>query len=1026
MRAGVTMTTSMARTTGSFLFRLAPTITIILLFALLSRAGGPKYVAGSTYFAAGTAGQPLRWAQGQVLYFTDQGDLSPILPNAAANTLVADAFSQWTSVATAALTSTSGGQLAEGVSGSNLYRNSDASITMPADIQSRAISKPVGIVYDYDGSVTSALLGAGAGGASQCFFNAAFGGVDGFSASGAFQHALVVINGQCAQQSAQHADVEYRLVRTLGNVVGLGWSQVNLNVITGNPPATSDDYAGFPVMHYLDPFNCVPITRCYASPYQLAMDDAASLSRLYPVITADQPAAGKQVFSASTGRIHGSVWFTDSSGKPTQPMQGVNVVARWIDPATGNASRRYASSSVSGFLFTGDAGNPVTGFSDVLGNLYSDFGSSNSALEGFFDLAGLQIPGGSSALYQLTVEPLDGQWSEGVGPYAPFQVNPSGAAQPIVVTVAAGLDVEQDILMSSSADPIPQWATSETWSAPAPVPTAGDWVGSLNNYGEVAYFSIPAQANRTLSVAVTALDEHAQPTESKSQPVIGMWKGSDAQGTPPAVLTPSAFNSAAFGLTRLDAQVMKSSRYLIGISDLRGDGRPDYAYHAHVLYADSVAPSRISASGGAVTLRGIGFTPELAVTAGAATVPLAINAGQMIVAIPAQNDGAQNLTITDRGSGASSTITNAITVGAAATDNIVLLPQSLNSATPVGTQAARPVGVRVLASDNIAVVNGATVAWSTTNGATLTACGGASSCSVVTDEGGTASTWITPAAAGTATITAALAPASYSPAKSVSATLTGTSSALDLGVSTPYLWIAAGATLSVPLTSRVMSNGAPQNGATVNFVIMQGPGSLSSASAVTNSSGYATVSFSVAQFASASQFSVCVAPANYPCQTIYANPVPTQVQNLQPVSGSGQVTTFGHPFQPLVVRVTDSTTPPNLVLGAAVSFQTTVMRPGGDSSAGGSGDTNSGNPAMPVILSVSQTTVQTDVNGLAGIVPSAGSFTGSLQVDIVASVSANAWLSYVLEELPADAAGQGSDANPSPPLQNSLRRRLGE
>ncbi len=55
-----------------------------------------------------------------------------------------------------------------------------------------------------------------------------------------------MINGQCAQQSSQLVDLEYRLVRVLGTVLGLGWSQVNPNVITGQPPATSDDYARLP------------------------------------------------------------------------------------------------------------------------------------------------------------------------------------------------------------------------------------------------------------------------------------------------------------------------------------------------------------------------------------------------------------------------------------------------------------------------------------------------------------------------------------------------------------------------------------------------------------------------------------------------------------------------------------------------------------------------------------------------------------------------------------------------------------
>ena len=218
----------------------------------------------------------------------------------------------------------------------------------------------MGIVYDFDGSVTDALLGAGAGDASQCFWNAVYGGTDNYSTGANFSHALVVINGQCALQSSQLTDVEYRLVRVIGGVLGLGWSQVNPNVLTRTPVPTSDDYAGFPVMHATDPLNCAPITICYANPYQLAMDDAAAISRLYPITPENLSSfPGKQVFSTATGRIHGSVWFTNTHGNRTQAMQGVNVVARWIDSTTGLPSRRYAAASVSGFTFSGNQGNPI-------------------------------------------------------------------------------------------------------------------------------------------------------------------------------------------------------------------------------------------------------------------------------------------------------------------------------------------------------------------------------------------------------------------------------------------------------------------------------------------------------------------------------------------------------------------------------------------------------------------------------------------------------------------------------------------
>src|ERR1700740_126104 len=119
----MTTRTHAASTSRSFLLRMAAAAAIILGCALTSHAGGPKYVAGTTYFTSTPAGQPITWAQGQVTYFTDQGDLSPVLPNSAANSFVANAFSQWTAVSTTALLATSGGQLAEDVNGTNVTRN---------------------------------------------------------------------------------------------------------------------------------------------------------------------------------------------------------------------------------------------------------------------------------------------------------------------------------------------------------------------------------------------------------------------------------------------------------------------------------------------------------------------------------------------------------------------------------------------------------------------------------------------------------------------------------------------------------------------------------------------------------------------------------------------------------------------------------------------------------------------------------------------------------------------------------------
>ena len=158
----VTMKTKVASTMRLFLLRLGFSATILVLCALTSRAGGPARVAGSAYFDSTVEGRPLTWPQGEITYYVDQGNLSPMLPNSQANALVASAFSQWTSVPTAALSITAAGSLAEDVSGANVTRNSDGTISMPPDIQPSSTGTPVGFVYDYDGTVTSALLGAGA------------------------------------------------------------------------------------------------------------------------------------------------------------------------------------------------------------------------------------------------------------------------------------------------------------------------------------------------------------------------------------------------------------------------------------------------------------------------------------------------------------------------------------------------------------------------------------------------------------------------------------------------------------------------------------------------------------------------------------------------------------------------------------------------------------------------------------------------------------------------------------------------
>jgi hypothetical protein len=947
----------------------------LLLLVVVSPlyAGGPAYVAGSSLFDSNVKGTPLTWKQGSLNYYTDQGDLSAALPGPSADAFVADAFTRWTSIPTAAVSATRAGQLGEDVSGANVFLNADGTINMPSDIMPTSTA-PLAIVYDRDGQVTDALLGQGAGAVDLCFTNAVFGGPDNFNTAAHFSHALVVLNGNCASTSTQLPDVKYRLVRTLGRVLGLGWSQTSLN-------PSGQDLNGFTIMHATDALGCVPITRCYTTPDMPKMDDRAALSRLYPVTSqnlANFP--GKQIFQDNTVSFRGSVRFVDANGQPAQPMQGVNVLARWIDPSTGAASPTFVASSVSGFLFRGNAGNPVTGITDSLGQPLDRFGSDDPALEGYFDLSGLEIPDGSQkASYQITLAPVDPVLSQGVGPYQPWQVQPSGTPHPLTVTISKGGDYQQDILMNGSAVDAPDWFGPQDFTNPLPVPGNGDWTGTLSGYGDVDYFRFSGQVNRTMSVEVTALDSLGNPTETKALPVIGMWSLANPN-TPAPLATPDAFNTSTLGMSRLNATLLSSTDFRIGIADYRGDGRPDFRYRARIFYGDSVIPARASARGGnALTVRGFGFHSGTTATVGSSSVPVLSTAtGRLYLMAGPNSDGPRDITLTDPATGATSVMTGAVNYGAGPSD-IIKLVAGGNPTTPVGGEAQNSIRVQVLDPNGVTPVGGATVVFSASPAVGFSACGNAAMCTVFSDENGEVATRVTPLTAGTTTITAQLAPASYSPAKQVQTTLFSTSSTLDLALSSPSMWIAQGATLDLSLAAKVLVSGVGSAGQTVNYSITQGAGTLSGPSATTNTGGVATVNLHLANMASEVDVSACVGPQNSPCRIFHLFAVTPASLRLKPVSGSLQFAAVGQGFQPVTVRVSESGGG-NPVRGANVVFQQLIGRASNGDNSVLIGDTNLHRNPLPVVLASTSATALSDVNGLASIQPSSAGIPGAVVI----------------------------------------------
>lgn len=943
-------------------FAVSIILTIASFFPVFLNAGGPRYVAGSSYFNPSAKGTPVTWAQGTVHYFTDRGDLSSLLPGATADAFVADAFVRWTSVPTAAIAAVRDGQLAEDVSSANVSALADGSFSLPADILDSATDKPLAIVYDFDGQVLEALVGEGA--SSSCFDNAVVEKGLTFDPDAHLTHALLILNGRCATTTTQLADMKYQLVRALGRILGLGWSQTKPNPAIG-------DLGGFALMHEKDSTTCVPISRCYgATADQLKVDDRAALSRLYPVTTENLPNfPGKRLFFENAFRIHGSVRFVDANGRPGLPMQGVNVVARWYDPVAKAISTTFVASSVSGFQFRGNAGNPVTGFVDALEERFDQFGSDDVGLEGLYDLAGIEAgQGGPSQEFQISVEPVDPTWSPHVGPYGRFPVWPSGFSNLLTVRPSRGQDLVLDILMQASAPKVDDWFGSQSFTAPANLPAGGDWAGSLSTYGMAHYFRLHGKAGRTLAVELTAQNEKGEVSQGKAMPVVGIWTMRDSQ-LPAEEATPFAFNTGSFGFTRLDeVSLSEDTDYRIGIADYRGDGRPDFLYHARVLYGDQVIPARAGAGGDTpLIIRGMGFRSNTAVHLGDASAPiLGMTAGTIITRAPAQLDGVQDIAILDPVTGSSSIMSDAVTIGAGPEDR--LIPVSVaNPPVAVGADAANAIRVRVLAPDGVTPISGASVAFQSVPAASLSACEGAEGCTVLTDQSGEASTRAALKTRAPVTIKAQLAPLSYSPPKQVLATLAPNApSGLDITLDSETVWAAQGATVDFSLGMRAISSGVPQPGKALNVLVEKGTPGLSASSVTTDATGKASINVHSSALVEEIHLLARAGPGNAPCShTFRIIPVALSSLHLQPVSGNLQVTFAAQPFLPIVVRVTDSSIPANPVAGATVIFQGLVTQPQDDASPVTIGDTNIARHPAPVILGSHRMEKASDGNGLA-------------------------------------------------------------
>lgn len=878
-------------------FALSVATWLVLCLAVLwapeaAEAGGPKYVAGTTYFDPAVVGQPVHWRGGLLNYYVDQGPLNASVSHEQAVAMVDAAAAIWSAVPTAGVTLTDMGSLNEDVSGGNASAQNEV-FAAPADVTPTAVNYPVGVVFDADGSVINALFGSGASDPTSCQFNGVWFWMDGINPDATVSHAVVLLNGLCAGTANQLTMMSFELERAFGRILGLDYSQVNVGAATNG---MRNGTQGWPVMQPLSGA-CGPSGgNCIPNPTVLRLDDLAALNRIYPITAANLGSfPGKMLTAANTVSITGTLKFRTGVG-----MQGVNVVARPLD-ANGDPLYEYTVTAVTGATFGGKHGSAVTGWTDTRGELYSKWGGTEANQQGYFDLSFMPLPPGmTTATYQVTFEATNPLYimNNSVGPYVDGSPVPSGTMPTLTVAdMTAGSTANLDELISDSAATGTNDAIAAETS-PRPLPPGGLWTGRLGQVGQTDWYLFPVRGNRTFTLVTQALDENGVPTNSKAMPSLGVWDALDAGGSSPVGWAPG-FNGFVTGETWLQVGTSADDVVRIGIADLRGDGRPDYAYTGWLLYADTVMPEHLPLSGGPIVIHGTGFRAQDTVKVGGkAAVVTSITPTEITAIAPVTTTaGSVDVEVDDAPNmNAVAVITGGVRYDAGTGDSLTLVTAPSNTV-PIGV----PLPFTVKAVDGtLAPASGVTVVYTVSSGAATLGCGW-TVCSVTATGDGLATMTVTAGNSSPAIVTASL-----TNGVNLQAHFSG-GTAPVVNALTPFISVATGATVNWTTEALVLNNGTPVSGQSVTWqsdctcgITVQG------GSTATNANGIATRALTLAPSSAGTEdtATACV-NGTQNCATFTALAARPEYGYVEAVTGTTQSAAIGSIPDVIVLRLRD-------------------------------------------------------------------------------------------------------------------------
>ncbi len=867
---------------------------VLLVAPAVAHAGGPKYVAGASYFNPGVMGQPVHWAGGQVNYYVDQGALNSQVTNQQARAMVDAAAALWSAVPTAGVTLTDKGPLNEDVNGASIAA-ANGTITQPADVTPGATGYPLGVIFDADGAVLDAILGEGSSDPDTCQNNGVTVWMDNLNPDATVAHGIMVLNGRCATNANLLAMMSYELERAFGRVLGLDYAQVNPGALQSG---VAGGTLGWPVMQPDSGVCGSGGGDCIPNPGVLRYDDMAALNRIYPITAANLGSfPGKEITAANTVSIQGTITFRTGLG-----MQGVNVVARPLD-GNGNPLYQYTVTFVSGAYFNGNHGNPVSGWNDEKGSPLTMWGSDDGAMQGYFDLSGMPLPPGmATADYTVTFEAVDPQYmrTDAVGPYVDGNPAPSGTPQPISVPgMTAGSAQTLTVKVTDSAAGGYQDAIG-TESLPRAMAASGMWYGRLSQVGQTDWFTMPVRAGRTFTVVTQALDETGAASNVKAMQTIGVWEAVDAMGSAAVGVGP-ALNGFAAGESWLRVNASLDGLVRLGIADERGDGRPDYVYNGWVLYADTVYPTRLPASGGAIVIRGMGFRLADTVTVGGQpAVVTSISPNEITAIAPAAAvgmTGSVDVEVDDLPIYyAAAVITGGVSYDAGTADALTLVTAPMNTV-PVGVPEA--FTVTALGPD-MTSAGGVTVIYTVVSGTATLGCG-QTVCAVTATGDGRATMNVSAMGGTWSTVTASLLNGSAVQTEFVGGTPP------TLTALTPRQSVAAGATVTWMAQALVMNNGNPMSGQAVAWQATgSGINAQSSTAAISSGNGIAAKTLTVGPLA-AGQVGTSTACLNgtSQCVTFTALGARPEYASLEAVAGTVQSLAVAGTGGQITLRVLD-------------------------------------------------------------------------------------------------------------------------